>query len=455
VDGNLTITATGAPATLVGFTGGVSALAGTPTNSVIFLAKDPGTYGNTIDVEVVSPSSVFDAPADHYDVIISGQVDDDGVVQVLERFNNMSNDSADGVRFIENALMDGLNGENAPSEVLRATALATHAPYPGKVDLGATGTNVAAFTVGNDGIAGLVAADYIGTTSGATSTGLKALRDSELVRFNIVMVPGVSHKDVITEMESLVDFRKDAIALIDPPIGLLRDDVIAWHNGTNIAVANSPVAPLSETYSAMAWPWYKRFSSFLSKSVFLPPSVGVVQTFAAVDRAAGPFIASAGFTHGLIQGSELEFNPRQEDRDALLGGTNRVNPLFQSAQFGLTFYGNRTLQRAAGPLDSIHVVRMLIFVKRSAVDAIQTLQFQPNDPQTWRDFEQRLEPILRSVQAARGLESFSIKVDEDTNPASLRAQKTMRGIITLRHIDAAEIIELDFALATTGSEFSV
>lgn len=454
-DANLTITGTGSPATLSGFTGGTNANPGTPGDSVRFFARDPGAYGNTVRVEVVYPSSVFDAPADHYDIVVSGEVDDEGVVQVLARYNNLGNEAGDGVRFVENALVDGIEGEFNPSDLLRADALAAHAPYAGTYQLGAAGTNVSAFVVGDNGTGALTAADYIGTTSGALSTGLKALRDSEQVRFNIVLVPGVSHRDVIAEVFSLVDFRKDAFALIDPPFGLLRDEVIDWHNGSNIAVPNAPVAPLQQSYAALAWPWYKQFSAYLETSLYFPPSVAVLQTFTAVDKAVGPFRASAGFVFGKFPGEELEFNPRQEDRDALLGGSNRINPLADFQSVGLIFYGNRTLLRVAGPLDSIHVVRMLIFVKRLVVDAIQTLQFAPNDPQTWRDFVQRVEPILRSVQAARGLEAFSIKCDAETNPPELRAQKTMRGIIFLQHVDAAEIIELDFALTSTGGSFSL
>ena len=456
-DGNITITESTSAARMspTGFSGGISANAGTPGDSIRFEAATPGSWGGTVEVEVVFPSNVLGASADSYDLVISAAVDNDGTVQVVERFLNVNNTSS-SARFVEAVLTDGLLGEVNPSEYVIADVLATHAPSAGTYTLGLTGPTVSAFTVGLDGISGLVATDYIGTVNGALATGLKALRDAEQTEFNLLAIPGVTHKDVIDEMFSVVDYRGDAMAVIDPPFALLPAEVIDWHNGDAFAIANSPTTPLTNTHSGMFWPWFEVFSEYLEQNIFVPPSIGFLEAAAYTDRTIGPWRAAAGFQLGKVDGLRLEFNPRREDRDELLGDANRVNPLFDPQSTGIIVYGNRTLTRVSGPLDSIHVVRMVLYAKKLVATAVQYLQFAPNDAVTWRDFVQTVNPILQSIAASRGLESFSVKCDAETNPPALRAQKTMRGVIFLKHIDAAEKIEIDFALQSTGAaEFSL
>lgn len=456
-DGNVTLTesTSGARIAVTGMSGGTDANAGTPADSVRFEAATSGTWGNSVQVGVVFPSTVMGASADSYDLVISASVDNEGTIQVVERFLNVNNTSS-SARFVETVLSQGIRGEVNPSDYLIADVIATQAPYAGTYTLGQTATRVTAYTAGADGISGLTAADYVGTVNGATATGLKALRDAEQTEFNILVVPGVSHASVITEILSVVDYRGDAIAVIDPPFGLLRDEVIDWHNGEAFNVANSPTAALDTQHGGMFWPWFQVFSEYLKQTIYLPPSTAYLEARVLTDNEVGPWRAAAGFRRGKVNALKLEFNPRREDRDELLGGSNRVNPLSDFQSTGVIVYGNRTLSRVSGPLDSLHVLAMLVYAKKLITTAVQYLQFEPNDPVTWRDFVQTVNPILQSIAAGRGLETFSVKCDAETNPPALRAQKTMRGIVFLKHVDAAEIIEVDFALQSTGAaEFSI
>lgn len=454
---NVTITESTSAARIAvtGFQDGVDANPGTPATSMTISAISSGSWGNNVRVEIVRPSSVFNASAASYDIVVSAAVDNSGIVQVVERFNNVQNDS-NVARFVEDVLTDGISGDVAPSEYISANVTGTQAPTAGTYTLGQTATNVTAFTLGVDGITGLTDADYVGTITGTTATGLKALRDPEQVEFNVLVVPGVATTDVFDEVQDVCLIRGDCVGLLDPPIGLLRDEVIDFHNGSAIAVANSPTVPIDDHRVAMYWPWFEVTSDILDKNIFLPPSVGALEAFARVDQEIGPWRAPAGFVYGLVTGNRLEFNPNREDRDELTGGTNAINAISDFQSTGLTIFGNDTLIRTPDPRSQLSVTRLLVFLKKTVVTSIQYLLFAPNDPQTWMDFKQTVEPILRSLQAARALETYSIKIDEETNPPEVRAQKTMRGQITLKPTDVAEIIELDFAIESTGvAEFNL
>ena len=454
--GNVTITGTGSPATLAGFAGGVDPSAGTPANSLTFAASSPGSWGDGVVVAVTTPSAAVGAGATSYDLSISAPVDSDGTVQVVENYSNLDNTAA-SARYVTKVLSEGIRGEYAASDYLRATVVATHAPYTGTYTLGQTGLNVAAYTAGLDGITGLVSTDYVGSLSATgVATGLQALRDAELTEFNVLAIPGISHTDVIDAMIETVVERGDAMALIDPPFGLTRDQAVDWHNGDAFAIANSPTVQIDDGHSAMQWPWFEVYSEYLTANIWMPPSTGALEVYARTDNEVGPWRAPAGFQRGTIDGIRLEFNPRRDDRDVLLGDMNRINPISNFASTGLVLFGNRTLLRVNGPLDSVHVLRMLLYAKKAITTAIQYLNFEPNDPVTWRNFVQTVNPILQAIAAERGLEEFSVKCDAETNPSSLRTQKTMRGIVFLTPTSAAEIIEVDFALQSSGTaEFSV
>lgn len=453
--GNTTVSKNGTNITVASMTGGISATAGSPAAAVRFYAATSGSWGNDVTVQVIHPSADIDAGIEEYDLVVSAPVDNAGTVQVVERFKRLSNDP-NSTRFAETILSDGVRGEVYASEYIRADQIATHAPYPATYTLGTVSQNVTAVVVGADGVSSLASGDYIGTVNGATATGLKSLRDSEQSEFNLLVVPGISHKDVVAEMLSVCEYRGDAFAIIDPPYGILRDDVIAWHNGEAFNIADSPLAPLTSNFGAVYWPWFQQRSDYLDQNVWLPPSAAALQAFGKTDREVGQWRAAMGHKYGTFSGLKLEFNPRREDRDELVGGSNRVNPIASFQSSGLVVFGNRTLQRVAGPLDSVHVKRMVLFLKKSIATAAQYLVGDPNDSKTWRDFEQTVEPILTTVAAGRGLESFRVKCDEETNPPQQRAQKTMRGIVYLKHIDAAEVIVVDFALQSTGqTEFTV
>jgi len=451
--GNVAVTEStaGARIAVVGMTGGVTPAYGADTSVLTVSAATPGSWGNSVRVRTQA-TTVMGAPAGRYDLLVEAPVDNEGTLQVVERFKNLTNDSA-SARFVETVVNEGVRGEVRPSTYVTVAVVQPYEPNLGQtVTLGTT-------TAGADGITDLTTADYIGTSSGATATGLKAAENAERVDFNVLMIPGMSHKDVIAAMLATAVFRDDCVVLIDPPFGLTVAQVIDWHNGDNFEIPNSPTAPLDTNVGILTWSWGRVFSDYLRKNVWLPPSVGLVTVLAFADNNPGPWFAPAGHKRGVLPVFDrVELSPMLADRDLLLGGNNRVNPLVEfisPTSQSIVFYGNRTLQRGPGLLDSIHVKRMVIYLKKLVVEAVRFLHFDPNNSSTRRDFEQLVQPLINALINAGGLEADStVKCDEENNPPEVRAQRKMVGQLFLRPIDAAESIEVEFAVFSTGVEFT-
>lgn len=451
--GNVTITESTSAAriSVSGMTGGVTPAYGSDTSVMTVSAFSPGSWGNSVRV-ITQATTVMGAPAGRYDLLVQAPVDNEGTLQIVERFTNLTNDSA-SARFVETVVNQGVRGEVRASAYITISVVQPYEPSLGQtVTLGVA-------TAGADGISALASTDYIGTTSGATATGLKAAENAERVDFNILMIPGNSHKDVVSALITTAVFRDDCMAIIDPPIGLSKEKVVEWHNGDAFEIPNAPTAALDTNAALLAWAWGRTYSDYLKKNVWLPPSVGLISVLAFADNNPGPWVAPAGHKRGRLDVFDaLEYAPSLADRDLLLGGNNRVNPFVEfisQTSESIVLYGNATLQRAPGALQALHAKRMILYLKKLVVEAVRFLHFDPNNSSTRRDFEQLVKPQITALINAGGLEPDStVKCDADNNPPEVRAQRKMVGQLFLRPIDASEIIEIEFAVFSTGVEFT-
>lgn len=448
INGNAAIAENAANITVTGFTGGVNAIAGSAMTVMGLYAKSPGTWGNSIRA-IIQATDVIGAPAGSFDLLVQAPVDDAGNTAIVERFNALVLD-ASSPRFVEAVLADGILGEHNASEYLTADVLvASGSPSAGSYLLGASPGNA-----GADGISGLTAADYIGSVSGQTATGLRALANPEKTDYNLLAIPGVTHRDVIDAIFDMSLERGDFLYIVDPPFGLSRQQAIEWHNGLAWYVANAPNVPLDSSYATFWWAWGRRYDAYNKRDIWLPPSGFIASACALTDDAVGPWFPIAGHVRGVLEDvDKVEYSPDQSERETLVGGSNRVNPIVEFAT-GITLYGNRTLQRKESALADIHVRRLLIYAQKLVANSVRVLVFEPNDPFTWRRFELLVNPILQNVQDNRGLEMFRVISNESTNPPALRNQRRMNGKILIKPFSAAEVVEVDFALFATGAEFT-
>lgn len=441
--GNVAMTNTDIAAvqTLAGMGSGVNA--GT-TIGMTVTAITPGTWGNDLAV-VFRATQISGAAAGAFDMDVIAPVGTGGATQVVETFFNLSTTSTDA-NFIETLVNTGVVNQSNPSKYVNVTVSIDQTPAAATLVLGTT-------QAGTDGISGLADADYIGTATGTASTGLQSLRNAESVQFNLLSIPGITTNAVILEAINVCETRQDALYIIDPPPNLTRAEVEDWHNGTSV-LPSAPTAQLDTSYGVIYWSHPTTASLYLNRNIKLPPSAFVMAQYALADRQVGhSWRAVAGQQRGKIDALAVEFSPDLTQRNSLLGGSNAVNPIVAfSGDQGIQLFGNETLQRTPGPTDAVHIRRGMIELKRAAVDITRDVQFEPNDPQTWRDIEQKIQPLLDFLVGVRAVEpGAKVVSNADTNPASLQAQKTVNAQIFIKPIGAAETLVLDFVMEAIGA----
>lgn len=238
-------------------------------------------------------------------------------------------------------------------------------------------------------------------------------------------------------------------------------DLVKWHNastGFNYDASARPEyfgsAPNSR-YMALYGYWVSYFNAYAGAKLDTPSSGHVLASLAYNDSVAYPWYAPAGFSRGLVlEGDGIQYSPRQADRDLMYSGGNVINPIVNFKPEGLTIFGQRTMQRTATRLDRINVLRLVLYARKLVATAARKVLFEPNDPSTWDAFKSLVDPIFADIKSKRGLIEFKIVFDESTTTPAMQDQNRMVGKIYLKPTPAAETIEPEFIITSTGVSFT-
>jgi len=408
-------------------------------NAALLTAVSTGSWGNNITV-VVSAGTGPDPST--------------GVTtyKLSVRYNNVVVENYDLLLFgtayanYDNYIMTRING---------VSAYITVTPVPTETDL-LTSTTAVTMSGGDDG-APVEISDYVGTAavSGSdTATGLQLFADPDTVDVNLLAVPDISHRTIISEMITLCESRADCICLIDVPYGKSVQQAVAWANGVG-GGATDPTAAINSSYCAIFYPWVQVFDGYSNSNVWIPPSGHIAGVVAYTDHVADPWWAPAGFNRGKLQDVlDIEHSATQGERDYMYANGNVINPIVDYAGQGIVVYGQRTGTRTSSALDRINVRRMMLYLRKAVSTAVRSLLFEPNDEETWAAFRNLVNPVCDDIKARRGITEFEVVCDETTNTSAVRARNEMRGKVLIVPTRAAEMISIDFVVLNNEAQFS-
>lgn len=334
-------------------------------NTLQVKGKYDGTYANNYRPKISAPSS-GDADAFNFDLL-----DSTGII--LESFQNLSmtNSSARFVETIINAAPDA-----GGSRLIAVTDLAAATTSPN--DLPTTGT-FGPLTGGNDGLSGLVDADYIGASSSTGKTGIRAL---DLVEdLTLLLVPGQAtsaiHNAMLTYCE--VTRSMQPFAVLDPPANLSETAIVTY------ATTTAGLKGLSEC-GGIYWPRIK--VSNPSTAIYgtvdripLAPSAYVAGMISRVDNArpGGIYDPPAGVDTGRLLGVlELEKKVISGGAETDLVFPKLINPI--ATLGGVIFVDGARCLKDSGNWPWISQRRGASFIERSLQLAIQPKRHKNNTP---------------------------------------------------------------------------
>ena len=318
----------------------------TPAETLEVQGKWDGTYAHRLRILIAPATS---GSASEFNLA----VEQDGVL--VEVFPNLSmgpaagryapaviNDERTGSQLI--TVQDLENGSGSPANL---PALGTFGPLAG----------------GDDGLAGLTDADFIG--SAASMTGLAAL--DTVQDLSLLIVPGRAtaavHNAMLTYCE--VTRAKGCFAVLDPPANASATGIVTYVDSTAALLGASE-------HAAIYWPRIRVLNP--SRNVFggtpeivVPPSGHIAGVYARVDGSepGGVYKPPAGIENGVllgVLGFETDEVLDEAKRDLVF--PKRINPLTVFPGTPRHIDGARTL-KGDGNFPTVAERRGVIFIEQS------------------------------------------------------------------------------------------
>jgi len=293
----------------------------------------------------------------------------------------------------------------------------------------------------------------------------RIMTDPMTVRHNILAIPGIRDSFITDFAAEKTKEYSLALYLMDiPPYAESGARLFGTENRTAFTGLRDTTPDVRETaetfssrvvdsnYSATYFPDVILADSANSTQVKVPASVAAMKALAFSDSVSFPWFAPAGFNRGALDNvTSVDVRLTAGDRDELYDA--RINPIANFPDGGIVIFGQKTLQLAKSALDRVNVRRMLLEIKRLITGVAERLLFEPNNSETRARFINLVTPLLATVQAQAGVESFKIIMDDTNNNSEDVENNRLNGRIVVVPTRAIEFIAIDFIITNSGVSF--
>ena len=422
--------------TIMGFDNAVHAgTTNTPAPTLNISGKTEGTFAANLSIVIEAATSLV---ASEYNL----KVLENGAQR--EYFSNLTMD-ATALRYVQTII----NNTNYGSHLITATdQLLALTPLQKRPVNG----TYSALVGGNDGLVGLVDADYLGSSSGPT--GLYAF--DRITSGTVLVIPGAATTALWQGMLAYVEtYREGTIFCVF--------DTLANRTAVQVVADTSTVLESSE-YGAIYWPRVKISNPSVSvfgtdDTITIPPCGPVVGRYAANDRFnGGVYESPAGLglggpsgVLGIVVG--LEADPTGDERHQVLDEKwrdfvypKRINPIVQLEEGPFHIDGGRNL-KSTGNWPHVCQRRGVCGIKASTKHALVYFKHRPNNRdnrrRVWRTLDRYCEGEMNkgAFASKEKKTAYRIDVSDQLNSTSVIASGKMRIKLAVAMSTPAEFIE--------------
>ena len=167
------------------------------------------------------------------------------------------------------------------------------------------------------------------------------------------------------------------------------------------------------TYVAEYAGYDKYYNGTLASWIYLPKSVAGACRMAYCDMTSYPWYAPAGVQRGNITYTNGPLTRLTDPEIGQLYDIN-VNTSRDCAGFGECLYGQKTALKKESALNRINVRRCLNYIEKVLETMMLPYLFQQNTANTRSAARNSIDAFLNRVQAAEGIEQYSLSVTQDS-----------------------------------------
>lgn len=264
------------------------------------------------------------------------------------------------------------------------------------------------------------------------------------------LVAGPGGADVANILVGIAERRKDCLAVLSPE---LTDCTNTDNNTntTNVIDFRGNINPKS-SYAVMDSGWKVVYDPYNDKYRYCPLNGDVAGIMVRSDQDFEPWYSPAGFSRGRLRNIvKLAWSPNKAQRDDLY--VKGINPVVNFENEGIVLFGDKTMLAKPSAFDRINVRRLFNILEKSIATAARFSLFEFNDSFTRSTFKNLVEPFLRDVQSRRGLYDFKVVCDETNNTPVVIDRNEFVADIYIKPARSINFITLNFIATPTGVDF--
>jgi phage tail sheath protein FI len=401
----------------------------TPEPTLKITAISPGSWGNTVYVDVTAASS----GGGRFDLYV--YVGGDTAAFLKERFTDVSLDPADSrnATALINSPVTGSSFIHVQS-LLNTAWVPTHAP--------AIQSGVA-LAGGSDGVSAVDLAS--------------ASERLEVVEENLVLnLPGVSDATVLNPIIEWAEEQGSVFVVVDGVKSTSADNAHSYALSLQ-GMSTGGSALRASSYAAVYGPWLivnDPATTASGSARLLPPGGAVLGQYARTDASRGVQKPPAGIDTVLKGVLDTEFRFSNDDQDAL--NVAGVNVLKSLPGTGFVIYGARTLSTGM-PDRYVSIRRSLMLIKKGILDATRFAVFEPNDSILWDQINAVITQYLLTLMQTGVLagttpdQAYFVTCDSSNNTAASVANGVVNISVGVAVQTPAEFIVIEIGQYSGGS----
>ena len=282
---------------------------------------------------------------------------------------------------------------------------------------------------------------------GNVQAGYELFSNDELYDVSLIPMGPTTNVGVVNTVIGIAESRRDCVVFVSPPY---TDVVNTTNQASKIAAYRDTLT--SSSFAVLDSGWKYQYDRYNDKYRYVPLNGDVAGLAARTDYIADPWFSPAGYNRGVIKNVvKLAYSPTKTDRDDLY--KKGVNPVVTFPGQGTLLFGDKTLLARPSAFDRINVRRLFIVLEKAIATASKFQLFEFNDPFTRAQFRNLVEPFLRDVQGRRGITDFRVICDDTNNPGSVVDRNEFVADIFIKPARAINFIQLNFVATRSGVSF--
>jgi len=252
-------------------------------------------------------------------------------------------------------------------------------------------------------------------------------------------------------INNIAENRKDCVVFFSPDKSIVVNNNLGNDIPTDLVNWASLLSASNRAFMDCNYKY--QYDQYNNVYRWVPLNGDIAGLCVYTDTVSYPWFSPAGFNRGQIQNvTRLAWNPSQGDRDYIY--PYAINPVVTFPGQGTYLYGDKTFTQEPSAFDRINVRRMFLYIEKSIKIAAQYTLFEINDVFTQNQFINIVTPLLKAVQATRGITDFQVICNATNNTAQVVDADQFLCAVLIKPARSINFINITYYAVPDGVAFS-